>query len=174
MLSASPDLTWRDVQHLCVQTANMINPDDPDWERTASGRLFSYKYGYGRLDGYAFVMAAQNWTLVKPQAWFHPSAIQLNNGSLLEEEGEMTGGIPIVPGGVGSTFAVTQEMMEAHNLEKIEHITIRVWISHTKRGDVEVSLTSPNGIRSVLAAPRRSDLATTGYPGWRFMSIKHW
>ncbi|EEB95885.1 hypothetical protein MPER_05077, partial [Moniliophthora perniciosa FA553] len=41
-LQARPDLTWRDVQHLCVQTARMINPDDPDWEPTAEGRLYSY------------------------------------------------------------------------------------------------------------------------------------
>lgn len=152
----------------------MINPDDPDWEKTASGRPFSYKYGYGQLNAYAFVTAAQTWSLVKPQAWFHPSAIQINNGSLLEEDGEMTGGIPIISGGITSTFTVTQELMEEHNLEDIEHVTVRVWISHTKRGDVEVELVSPNGIRSVLAAPRAQDSATTGFRGWRFMSIKHW
>ena len=42
-----PDLTWRDIQHLCIETTRMINPNDPDWERTASGRLYSYEYGYG-------------------------------------------------------------------------------------------------------------------------------
>jgi len=61
-----------------------------------------------------------------------------------------------------------------NNLETLEHITVKVWISHTTRGEVEVELVSPNGIRSVLAGPRSSDKATTGYPGWKFMSIKHW
>lgn len=173
-LSVRPDLSWRDIQHLCVRTALKINPGDPDWEQTATGGSFSYKYGYGQLDAYAFVTAAQNWSLVKPQAWFHPSAIQVNNGSLLEEEGEMTGGVPIVRGGVSSTFTVTKEMMEQHNLEDIEHVTVRVWISHTRRGDVEVELFSPNRIRSVLAAPRSQDFDSTGFRGWRFMSIKHW
>ncbi|KAF9227782.1 kex protein [Gyrodon lividus] len=173
-LQVRPDLTWRDIQHLCVQTAQMINPEDPDWEKTASGKPFSYKYGYGQLNGYAFVTAAQNWQLVKPQAWFHPSAIQFNNGSLSEEEGEMTGGVPIVPGGISSTFTVTKDMLQEHNLEAIEHLTIRVWVSHTKRGDVEVELLSPNGIRSVLAATRNQDHAKAGFKGWRFMTIKHW
>ncbi|KIJ69114.1 hypothetical protein HYDPIDRAFT_79892 [Hydnomerulius pinastri MD-312] len=173
-LQVRPDLTWRDIQHLCVQTAQMINPEDPDWEKTASGKLFSYKYGYGQLNAYAFVTAAQNWELVKPQAWFHPSAIQINNGSLLEEDGEMTGGVPIVPGGIESSFKVTKEMLDEHNLEAVEHLTIRVWISHTKRGDVEVELVSPNGVKSVLAAPRSQDHAKAGFQGWRFMSIKHW
>jgi len=37
-----------------------------------------------------------------------------------------------------------------------------------------VELVSPNGIKSMLAAPRAADDANTGFPGWRFMSVKHW
>ena len=51
------------------KTAQMINPNDSDWERTPSGRLYSYRYGYGVLDAYAFVTAAQKWEVVKPQTW---------------------------------------------------------------------------------------------------------
>ncbi|KAG8217632.1 peptidase S8/S53 domain-containing protein [Butyriboletus roseoflavus] len=173
-LQVRPDLTWRDMQHLCVQSAQMINPEDPDWEKTASGRPFSYKYGYGQLNAYAFVTAAQNWALVKPQAWFHPSAVQLNNGSLSDPEGTMTGGVPIPPGGVNSTFTVTNDTLLEHNLEGLEQLTITVWISHSKRGDVEVELISPNGIKSILAAVRRQDFATVGFKGWQFMTLKHW
>ncbi|KAF8559698.1 hypothetical protein OG21DRAFT_1594521 [Imleria badia] len=173
-LQVRSDLTWRDIQHLCVQSAQMINPEDPDWEKTASGRLFSYKYGYGQLDAYAFVTAAQNWELVKPQAWFHPSAIQLNNGSLSDPEGTMTGGVPIPPGGAKSTFTLTNDVLLEHNFEGLEHLTISVWISHSNRGDVEVELVSPNGVKSVLAAVRQQDYAATGFKGWRFMTVKHW
>lgn len=168
-----PDLTWRDIQHLCVRSAQMVNPEDPDWETTAAGRPFSYKYGYGILDAYHYVTAAQSWQTVKPQAWFEIPAIQIAGGTM-NILNEMTGGELIVPGGVRSSATVTKAMMDGENFEKLEHITIKVWISHTKRGDVEVELVSPNGIKSVLAAPRRSDSATTGYPGWTFMTVKHW
>lgn len=86
----------------------------------------------------------------------------------------MTGGVPILSGGVKSTFTVTSDMLLEHNLETLEHVTITVWISHSKRGDVEVELVSPNGVKSVLAAVRKQDYATTGFKGWRFMTIKHW
>lgn len=76
--------------------------------------------------------------------------------------------------GVKSTYEVTQEMLNDANLERLEHITVRVWIDHQRRGDVEVEIVSPNGITSVLARPRRFDEATTGFPGWKFMSVKHW
>ena len=37
-----------------------------------------------------------------------------------------------------------------------------------------VDLVSHNGIKSVLAETRVDDEAKTGFPGWRFMTIKHW
>jgi len=175
-LQARPDLTWRDIQHLCVNTARFINPNDPDWEKTAAGRMFSYKYGYGAIDGYAFVKAAQDWKLVKPQAWLHTKTIQLNDGKmdiLGKKKFKYHGGIKIGRG-VESKMTITKEMMTEHNLETIEHIDIRVWIDHTRRGDIEVELISPNGIKSKLAGVREFDDATTGYPGWRFMTLKHW
>lgn len=172
-IQARPDLTWRDIQYLSIKTAKMINPDDPDWERTATGRSYSYKYGFGVLDGYEFVMAAQNWTLVKPQAWFFTDAVQLEGGTMNEAK-NFTGGQPIGPGGVTSQISVTEKMMTDNNFETLEHVNIQVWIDHTRRGDVEVEVVSPNGIKSILGGRRAGDDAKTGYPGWVFMTIKHW
>ncbi|KAI0042684.1 hypothetical protein FA95DRAFT_1525115 [Auriscalpium vulgare] len=172
-LSVRPDLNWRDLQHLTVRTAKVVNAKDPDWNNTAAGRPFSYKYGYGVLNGYDFVTAAQNWQSVKPQTWVEKTPVQIANGTC-DFLGDMAGGELIVPGGLTHTITVTKEDLEKDNFETLEHITVRVWITHAKRGDVEVEIVSPNGIKSVLAARRRDDRATTGYPGWRFMSVKHW
>ncbi|ESK94198.1 kex protein [Moniliophthora roreri MCA 2997] len=193
-LQVRPDLTWRDVQHLCVQTARMINPDDPDWEPTAEGRLYSYKYGFGALDAARFVSAAKDWKNVKPQAWLKTKTVVLGDGKMTED-GVYSGGKFITPApaspssgpgprspsersdpnaGVRSVIQITQEMLNEHNFEKLEHLNVKVWIDHAKRGDVEVEVTSPGGITSVLAGKRKSDQDTTGYPGWTFMSVKHW
>jgi kexin len=150
-----------------------INPEDPDWEKTAAGRPYSYKYGYGRLDAWQFVTAAKTWHLVKPQAWVEMPLSELGGG-MVDSSAAMLGGLPIVPGGVGSTMSVSHDLLLEHNFEKLEHVTVTVWINHTTRGNVEVELRSPNGIRSVLAGPRQYDTASTGYPGWTFMTIKHW
>lgn len=168
-----PDLTWRDIQHLCVETARMINPEDPDWERTASGRSFSYKYGYGVLDAFAFVTAAQKWKLVKPQAWLITNTTQLGGGKMAKKH-KYEGGVPIGSNGNKDSIEITTAMLLANNLQTLEHIDVRVWIDHPRRGSVMVELVSPNGIRSVLANTRVDDDAKTGFPGWRFMTIKHW
>lgn len=170
-------MTWRDIQHLCVETARKVNPDDPDWEKTATGRYYSYKYGYGALDAYAYVTAAQNWKLVKPQAWIHTKTIEINGGKMHDlgkKKYRYEGGDRIGPNGYKSKMTITKEMMLENNLESLEHIDVRVWISHTRRGDVEVEIVSPNGIKSILASTREDDEADTGFPGWRFMTLKHW
>jgi kexin len=115
---------------------------------------------------------ARTWELVKPQVWMDIATVELADAAM--EDGELIGGEPIVPGGVNSSTVVTQAMLEDWNFEKLEHITIKVWIKHTRRGDVEVELISPVGIKSVLASARRMDTAKTGFVGWTFMTLKHW
>ncbi|THH29587.1 hypothetical protein EUX98_g4596 [Antrodiella citrinella] len=172
-MSARPDLSWRDIQHICVQSAVQVNPDDPDWETTAAGRPFSYKYGYGAINGYQFVKAAQEWTSVKPQVWLDLPVVQVNGGTM-DLFLSTSGGTEIVAGGVTSTVQVSQDGLSRRNFEKLEHITVKVWITHTRRGDVEVELVSPNGVKSILAAKRYQDSDQTGFPGWVFMTVKHW
>ncbi|KAK7038024.1 PHOMO B domain-containing protein [Favolaschia claudopus] len=172
-VEARPDLTWRDIQHLCVETARQINPDDEDWDTTSAGRKYSSKFGYGVLDGLRFVQAALNWKLVKPQARLQTRTVQIENG-MMNPMGNYSGGEVIGVGGVSSVLPVKWDQLQDANFEKLEHITVRVWIDHTRRGDVEVELTSPGGTKSVLAEKRRSDAANTGFPGWKFMTIKHW
>lgn len=155
-----------------------MSPEDNSWERTATGRFYSNKFGYGVLDAYAYVKAAQTWDSVKPQAWLHTDTIQIRGGKTHsgrdEDDYIYEGGERIGSHGFESVMTITKEMMDSNNLENLEHIDIRVWISHSRRGDVEVELISPNKITSVLARGRRLDDARTGFPGWRFMTVKHW
>ena len=99
--------------------------------------------------------------------------IQLNNG-VMTADGEMSGGQRIGEGGVTSRMTVTRELLAENNFGTLEHITVKVWISHTRRGEVEVELVSPNGVKSVLAGQRKYDQSADGFPGWTFMTVKHW
>ncbi|KAJ3985412.1 peptidase S8/S53 domain-containing protein [Lentinula detonsa] len=176
-LQANPELSWRDVQYICRETARMINEDDPDWEETSSGRMYSYKYGFGAMDGWNFVQKAKEWKPVGPQAWFHTHSVQLGSGTF-NATGNFSGGalIPASKEGIKSTLDITADMLSHSNLDqnKLEHIQVRVWIQHARRGDVEVEIVSPNGVKSVLGAKRDNDANQDGYPGWVFMSVKHW
>lgn len=93
-VSHSKNLTWRDMQHLVVQTSKPAHLNANDWSTNGVGRkgehrrrgwigqtphpcvfhphvppapTVSHSYGYGLLDAGAMVALAQNWTTVAPQ-----------------------------------------------------------------------------------------------------------
>ncbi|KAF9135173.1 pheromone processing endoprotease, partial [Mortierella sp. 14UC] len=164
VLSIRPDLNWRDIQYLLMTTAIPVSLDDEDWTKTAVGRLFNHKFGYGSLDAYALVESAKTFQSLGPQTSFHPAAIAVNSK------------IPQNVKGVASVLKVTAEdlLEEGVRLGRLEHVTVTVNIEHGRRGDVEVVLTSPNKVESRLGARRRHDAEKTGFPNWTFMTVKHW
>lgn len=160
-LSVRPELTWRDLQNILVQTAVPVNEDEV-WDKTYIGKKFSHTYGYGKLDAYAVVEAAKSMELLKPQAWFNSPWLHVNRA------------VPQGVEGLLSTFDVTQEHLKTANLENLEHVTVTMNVDHTRRGDLSVELRSPTDVVSHLSVARKLDEADSGYVDWTFMSVAHW
>lgn len=56
----------------------------------------------------------------------------------------------------------------------LEHVQAVVTLAASRRGEVEVFLTSPQGTRSTLLARRMRDASTEGFNAWAFMTIHCW
>ncbi|KAK9728498.1 pheromone processing endoprotease [Basidiobolus ranarum] len=162
VLSIRPELNWRDIQHLAVNTAIPIALDDDDWKDTVAGRKFNHKYGYGKLDAYQLTEAAKVYKPVAAQVQFTSNAIHVNQT------------IPSDPYGLNSTFTVSEESLKNQTFGKLEHVTVKLNAEHQRRGDIIVHLISPNNITSELSPGRRFDENTEGFRNWTFMSVKHW
>ncbi|ORZ03774.1 peptidase S8/S53 domain-containing protein [Syncephalastrum racemosum] len=172
VLSVRPDLTWRDMQYLCVETALPISIEDTDWATLPSGRMYNHKFGFGKLDAYAIVEAAKTFQSVRAQTYLqlagpHSEEKQpipdLTTDSALDKSKAFT-----------NTVVVTQAMLDAAGLGRLEHVTATVNIEHGRRGDLETLLESPSAVVSQLGAPRKFDTSTEGFKDWTFMSVKHW
>ena len=161
-LSARPDLSWRDLQYLCLETAIPIHLDDGGWQETPNGHKFSHMYGYGKIDAWQYVEAAKNWTTVKAQAWYHSPWISVQHA------------VPQGDQGLAASFDVTDEMLALANFERLEHVTVTMNVEHTRRGDLSVELRGPQGGVSHLATARNNDGDPSGYDDWTFMSVAHW
>ena len=64
-----------------------------------------------------------------------------------------------------------------NSLDKTNRDRVNAWLEreHPRRGDIQVTLTSPQQTRSVLLPFRRHDFVNTeGYRNWPFMSVLHW
>ncbi|CAN6674478.1 kexin [Trichomonascus vanleenenianus] len=161
VLEVRPELTWRDMQYLSMDTAVPVNVEEPGWQKTHIGKMYNHKYGYGKLDAYAIVERAKTWELVKPQAWYFHERKTVHE--------------PVLYGkAVSNTVEVTQEQLDKSNVGRLEHVTVFLNVAHQQRGVLEVELVSPSGIVSTLAAPRPNDLSNEGLMGWTFMSVVHW
>lgn len=162
VLHVRPDLSWRDMQYLAMDTAVPVNLDTGEWQDTAIGKKYSHTFAYGKLDSYAIVEAAKTWKKVKPQAWFYSPWIHVNQ--------------PVPQGDKGITvgFEVTEDMLKEANLERVEHVTVTMNVEHGRRGDLSVDLISPENVVSHLSATRKYDDSTEGYDDWTFMSVVHW
>lgn len=167
VLSANPNLTWRDVQYVLVLLSVTVNEDDGSYQKTANGKLYSHKYGYGKIDAHKMVHYAKEWKNVKPQAWYF-SDIQTANEKI-ESGKDVARKVLIL-----RTMTVTKDDMDVMNLERIEHVTVKVNVRATFRGRVAMRLISPTGVVSDLATFRPRDLSLKGFTDWTFMSVAHW
>ncbi|KAJ5631150.1 uncharacterized protein N7484_011250 [Penicillium longicatenatum] len=161
-LSARPELTWRDIQYLMVETAVPVSETDGSWQTLPSGRKFSHDWGFGKVDTYSLVHKAQTWELVKPQAWYTSPWLRVHHD------------IPQGSQGLLSKFTVTADQLKGANFGRLEHVTVTMNINHSRRGDLSVELRSPAGIVSHLSVARPRDKEPVGYLDWTFMSVAHW
>ncbi|CAG8736694.1 2762_t:CDS:2, partial [Dentiscutata erythropus] len=162
VLQIRPDLTWRDMQYLTMISAVPFNLNEKEWIRNYAGRLYSHKWGYGKLDAYRIVQNAKTFKNLGTQVYLEMPIIDVNEI------------IPFTDHGIISRINVTQKDIDNVSLARLEHITVTINIEHTRRGDIEVDLISPYGTVSHLGAARRYDEFKGGLNNWTFMSVIHW
>ena len=66
LLSANPNLTVRDVQHILVQSAFPTDLDDPDLQTTVPGLRVSHKTGFGLVNAGSALELATHWSNLPP------------------------------------------------------------------------------------------------------------
>ncbi|NER82555.1 MAG: S8 family serine peptidase [Leptolyngbya sp. SIO1D8] len=153
MLEANPNLTWRDVQHILVNTASHNDSTDTDWVINGAGHLVNHKYGFGAIDATAAVSAAVSWSNVAPES--------TASGFIRVEKD--------IPDNSSAGLSSTISMDE--NLD-VEWVEVVFDAEHSSRGDLEITLISPDGTESILAEQRND--TGDNYQNWVFTSARHW
>ena len=154
MLEANSNLTWRDVQNILVHSARIVDPSDSSWGTNGAGLQVSHKYGFGSVDAGAATSLAENWT---------SSGFESN-----VTFGPFSPGQTLSDGSSGwDEFSVSVPV----DLQ-IESVDLIVDIAHPSRGELEITLQSPDGHVSWLAEDH-SDSAND-YSNWMFNTVQHW
>eukprot|EP00071_Canis_lupus_P029436 XP_022262993.1 proprotein convertase subtilisin/kexin type 4 isoform X6 [Canis lupus familiaris] len=172
-LEANPFLTWRDMQHLVVRASRPAQLQAEDWRTNGVGRQVSHHYGYGLLDARLLVDMARTWLPTQPQ---QKCVVRIVHTPTRPAGGALTphaAPSPILP--------LTQVRKNvsacagrANYIRSLEHVQVQLSLSYSRRGDLEISLTSPMGTRSTLVAIRPFYVSGQGYNNWIFMSTHFW
>lgn len=154
MLDANPSLTWRDVQHVLVNSAEKVNPTDSDWIVNGAGHDVNHKYGFGGIDAAAATALATTWTTVAPEVTANTGTINVNQA---------------IPNNNAAGVSHSVQVSESIKLETVE---IVFNATHTSRGELQVILTSPSGTQSVLATERPD--TGDNFNNWVFTTKRSW
>jgi len=154
ILEANENLTWRDVQHVLVNSARTNDASDLSWEINDAGHDISHKYGFGVVDGGAAVAVAENWVNVDEElnATYGPYALALD-----------------IPDDSDAWTEVTAVVTHEYSLESVDVV---VDITHTARGDLDIVLVSPTGTESWLATSHNDN--GNHYSDWMFSTVRNW
>nr|XP_050854502.1 furin-like protease 1 isoform X5 [Vespula vulgaris] len=156
-LEANRDLTWRDMQHIVVRTAKPANLKAPDWVTNGVGRNVSHSFGYGLMDATAMVRLARRWRTVPEQHKCEVSAP--HSGRAIPPK---------------SQLVLDLHVKECSGVNFLEHVQAKVSLMASRRGDLQIQLTSPQGTKSTLLAKRPHDVSKAGFNQWPFMSVHTW
>ncbi|CAB4038405.1 PC3-like endoprotease variant A, partial [Paramuricea clavata] len=160
-LEANPNLTWRDMQHVIVETAQMTSPVDEGWMKNGAGKHFNHKFGFGRMDAAKMVERVKTWTNVGP----HKTCV----GQVFDKQRD-------VPSAGSMEFQFSSDACIGgdNQVDKLEHVVLTVSFIHRRRGDLSLLLISPSGTKSELLSTRRYDDSKEGLDDWKFMTVHFW
>jgi subtilisin-like proprotein convertase family protein len=158
MLESNPTLTWRDVKYILRETSSRSAIVDPAAGWTNGSLPHSERYGFGLIDAEAAVARAATWANVPPESAAPP--VQQIVGAPIPDNTAF-----------GATNAIA--LGAAYAGFTVEHVEVELTATHLRRGDLEVTLTSPSGVTSRLASPRQGD-TQANFTAWRFRSVRHW
>jgi len=137
MLDANPGLGWRDVQEILASTAVRTGAA-AGWAFNGAGNWngggmhVSQDYGFGLVDALAAVRVAESWRSVADSAneWVASNVAYPNAA------------IPDL-GSVSATLALPAGLLT-------DRVEVDLWVQHAKIGQLQVTLTSPDGTQSLL------------------------
>ncbi len=154
ILEANPTLTYRDVQHVLVNSARKCNPSNGLWTTNGAGHDINLNYGFGAIDIGDSVLLAENWVNVGPEVTVTTGVI--NVGATIPDNNT---------NGVTQTVTITDDIV-------VESVELIVNVDTTYLGDLYIKMTSPDGTESILATNRND--SQNDYVNYIFTSHRHW
>ncbi|KAM7391946.1 hypothetical protein PAMP_022592 [Pampus punctatissimus] len=152
-----------DLRHRCTDSHTGTSASAPMAAAIIALALeANHLYGFGLMDAEAMVKEAEQWKQVPAQHVCVESADRQIRTIRPEHV-------------VRSVYKATGCTDNPnHHVIYLEHVVVRITITHPRRGDLSINLTSPSGTKSQLLANRLFDHSMEGFKNWEFMTTHCW
>ena len=144
MLEANSNLSWRDVQHILVNTSDVVDANNSGWLTNGAGNEFNHDYGFGRINAEAAVALAKSWNNVADEV---SHTLSINPETSIPDAGG---------GSITSQINITQDII-------IETVEIPIESDHNRAGNLTITLTSPEGTTAILSEGGRRDRSNLNF-----------
>ncbi len=155
ILEANPSLSWRDVKAILAYSASMCDVRDSDWFQNGAGLWVNHQYGFGIVNADRAILMSKGW---------HPFSTE----KIVSKEQSVDRDIPD-----NDVQGLTSQLVLDENVD-VEFIDVYVDApTHTRLGDLEIVLISPQGTTSILAE-YHTELFSGAfrYHNWRFGTMR--
>lgn len=152
ILQANPNLGWRDVQHIFVNTSRITDAGDGDWFTNSAGFRHNHKYGFGIVDASAAVLSAR--THVNMPTLQVLSSPVTSVGKALND------------------WAPVEAAIVVHDRVIVETVEVVFSAQHPSRGNLYITLQSPNATISVLQEVHSDRNANID--AWTYTTVRSW
>ncbi|XP_065672531.1 proprotein convertase subtilisin/kexin type 6 isoform X3 [Hydra vulgaris] len=163
-LQVNPKLTWRDVQHILIESSKLDKLLGDDFKYNGAGKQFSHHFGFGIVNAENLVDIAEGWTTVGEQ---HSCYHQKKN--MPYPHNRFNNSFPIV-----LQFNTTACSGTSQVVNFVEHVHVVATFYHYRRGATEISVVSPSGTESWILKERKMDIRDGEFKNWKFLSNHFW
>lgn len=166
VLEANPALSWRDVQHIFVQAAQVrtrreiatdasfLRDNEAPWVTNGAGLMHSDASGFGLLDAALAVQFAKSWHNMAPAVWeAHDMLTDAADGHV------------VASGSREWRINVTSRIV------LLETVRVEVYFRGLVKSITSLSLKSPAGTVSHLVRANEQPYSTVH---WFFATVKNW
>lgn len=164
LLEARPDLGWRDIKEIFLRSSTRTLASSGDWtSRPAGDPAHPIKHhprlGGGLVNALAALTLARNWRPLGPET----ELIAFPNAP----------GPVLIPDNPALPLSLTFDIPDDSPVLRVEHVVVNVNITHSYRGDLEITLISPSGTTSRFTKTSRW-MSGEDYVDYPFTSVRHW
>ena len=158
ILQKNPHLSWRDVQHVIALTARQNDPTNSGWNYNGVGIPVHHNFGFGLIDTTAAADLAESW-------------IAMPDSSVVTLHQTLNQTLQNLP-----SATLSSNLFSSRD-ERVEHVQLTLTLQNYDWGELNVTLTSPDGTESILATPYSSGLgpeSSTSNTTWTYMTVHNW